>query len=327
MSSETQEPFVLAGDIGGTKTNIGLFSPGVKGPVLHILESFSSRDAFNLEDIITQFLNKYQYPVKVCCFGVAGPVINGQTKTTNLPWIISEEKIRDLFDFNTVYLVNDLVAMALSIPVLEEKDLYSLNGIEPINGQNRALIGPGTGLGISLIPYVEGRYQPQPSEGGHVDFGPNSEQEIQLYQYLQERFTHVSYERLVSGPGLVNIYNWLTNELKSDDQAGIICEKAMAGTDRQCEKALKMFISIFGSTAGNLALAGMATGGVFIGGGICPKILDKLSEGEFLLRFIEKGRYKPILENIPVKVILNDKAPLFGAAQYIIEVTKQGNEM
>lgn len=335
MSTVTEKSFVLAGDIGGTKTNLGLFTGGDIGPVLHTLETFSSREMSSLEECVDLFLRKHPVTVRSVCFGVAGPVVNYQAKITNLPWTISAEKIKKQFGFETVILVNDLVATALSIPILPEKDLHSLTGVEGEIGGNRALIAPGTGLGMCLIPCVEGRYLPQPSEGGHINFGPNSEEEIQLYRYLHNRFGHVSYERLLSGSGLANIYNWLredgfsaepewlANELKNDDPARIISENAIAGKDRQCEKALELFISIYGSATANLALTGLTTGGIFLGGGITPKVLDKPGEELFLQRFVDKGRYQGLLEKIPVKAILNDKAPLLGAAHHAIKCGEQ----
>lgn len=331
MNTTSEIPSILAGDIGGTKTNLGLFTVGKDGPVLQTLQTFSSQDFSNLEELIAQFLNNKKCTVNKSCFGVAGPVMNGKTKTTNLPWTLSEQAIQDRFQFDTVILINDLVATALSIPVLPEKDLVSLNEVATVAGQNRALIAPGTGLGVSLIPYIENRYVPLDSEGGHVDFAPGSEEQIQLLLYLKKKYAHVSYERLLSGSGLVNIYGWLkeknfsiepewlSEQFKTGDPAQIISENGMNRKDKQCEKALDLFVSILGSVAGNLALTGMATGGVYIGGGIAPKILDRLRDGKFLQAFVGKSRYRGLLEQVPVKVIINDKAALLGAAHHIMD--------
>ena len=229
-------------------------------------------------------------------------------------------------------LVNDLVATALSIPVLAEDDLYSLTTHQSHIGHPRALMSPGTGLGMSLIPHINGRYRPQPSEGGHVDFGPKNDEHVHLYKFLRKRFGHVSYERLVSGMGLVNIYSWLkesgfsrepgwlTEQLENSDPAKVISENGLAARDVQCEKALDLFVSIMGSAAGNLALAGMATGGLYLGGGIVPQILEKLTEGQFIDSFVDKGRYRGLLKKVPVKVIVNRRAPLLGAAHHGFEL-------
>ncbi len=336
MASKNNEQFVLAGDIGGTKTNLGLFTSGEQGPVAHTVTTYSSKEFGGLDEIIDVFLAQGDIPVNYGCFGVAGPVLDGQVKTTNLPWLMSEDSLQKRFGLKKVKLVNDLVATALSIPVLPGKDLYSLNSQKSLYGHNRALISPGTGLGMSLIPFVDGHYRPQPSEGGHIDFGPKNDEQVQLFRYLKKQYGHVSYERLVSGNGLVNIYSWLKQSgfsqepewlsslMEKDDPAKVISKNAIGASDPQCEKALDVFISIFAAAAGSLALTSMATGGIYIGGGISPQILSKLAAGEFLKSFVDKGRYSGLLKKIPVKIITNRKAPLLGAAAQALSYVQSG---
>lgn len=323
---------VLAGDIGGTKTNLGLFSQENNIPVLQRFATYPSKEYSGLEELIEDFLEGQDSHIEYGCFGVAGPVMDGQVKTTNLPWLIKDVDLKKQFGLSDVALVNDLVATALSIPVLGEDDLYSLNSHQSLIGHPRALMSPGTGLGMSLIPYVEGRYLPQPSEGGHVDFGPKNDEQVQLYKFLCKRFGHVSYERLVSGMGLVNIYSWLkesgfsrepawlTEQMENSDPAKVVSENGMTARDVQCEKALDLFVSIMGAAAGNLTLAGMATGGLYLGGGIVPQILEKLTKDRFIDSFVDKGRYRGLLKKVPVKVIMNRRAPLLGAAHYGFEL-------
>ena len=326
MTKSMDTTFVLAGDIGGTKTNLGLFLKGKERPVPKVIETFSSQNAPDLEHIIQQFFEIHPVPVTHACFGVAGPVVNGKSKTTNLPWNISEDRIKKQFNFHHVKLINDLTATAMAIPLLNKDEFFPLNQAGSIKDQNLALIAPGTGLGKAMLIYQNGRYLPVPSEGGHADFAPNNEAEIQLWRYLHQHYGHVSMERVVSGSGLVNIYNWLKDsgrlnepewlkkKLKEMDPAKAITESALANKDPGCVEAMNMFVSIFGAAAGNLALIGITTGGVYLGGGIPPKILSKLKENIFMEAFINKGRFKGLLEKISVKVVLNDKAALIGAA-------------
>jgi len=326
MKKSMDKRLVLAGDVGGTKTNLGLFFKEKERFVSKVIETFSSPNAADLEHIIRTFFEIHPVSVSSACFGVAGPVLNGVSKTTNLPWNVSEDRIKKQFHFHHVRIINDLTATAMAIPLLNRNEFFSLNQASSIKGHHLALIAPGTGLGIAMLMYQKGRYLPISSEGGHADFAPNSEQETELWGYLHQRYGHVSIERVVSGSGLVNIYmwlkdsgridepKWLRQKFKNYDPAKAITHAALAGKDSGCVKALNMFVSIFGSVAGNLALNDMTMGGVYLGGGIPPKILSKLKEGIFMEAFSNKGRFKTFLEQIPVKVILNDKAALIGAA-------------
>ena len=326
MTNFKDRIIILAGDIGGTKTNLGIFLKGKERPVPKVIETFSSQSAPDLEHIIRQFLEIHPGSVTHACFGIAGPVVNGTSKTTNLPWNISEDRIKKQFNFHHVKLINDLTATAMAIPLLKKDEFFPLNQAGSIKDQNLALIAPGTGLGIAMLIYQKDRYFPIPSEGGHADFAPNNEAEIQLWRYLHQHYGHVSIERVVSGSGLVNIYRWLKDsdrlnepdwlkqKLKEMDPAKAITEAALVSKDPGCVEALNMFVSIFGAVASNLALTGITTGGVYLGGGIPPKILSKLKEDIFMEAFTNKGRFKGFLEKIPVKVVLNDKAALIGAA-------------
>ena len=326
MARGEKEALVLAGDVGGTKTNLGLFRMGKNRPVPKVVETYSSGHAPNLEHIIRRFLDKHQVSINSACFGVAGPVQDGRSQTTNLPWKISENNISKRFGWHHVRLINDLTATAYATPLLNRGEFHPLTNVKARKRQNIGLVAPGTGLGMALLIWVENRYVPVPSEGGHADFGPNDLMEAELWAYLYERLDHVSMERVLSGSGLFNIYSWLRDSGRYEEPswlakkitdgapARVISETAMERKDPLCEEALDMFVSIFGAVAGNLALTGMTTGGIYLGGGIPPKILPKLKGDNFMKAFTNKGRFKDLLQRIPVRVILNDRAALLGAA-------------
>jgi glucokinase len=332
MTGSEDKSLVLAGDIGGTKTNLGLFSRGKRRPVAKVIETYPSREAPHLESIIERFLNRHRASIKSACFGIAGPVINGRSQTTNLPWDVSEAKIKKRFKWSQVGLINDLTATAYAVPFLNSRELFFLNKAKARKEQNLALVAPGTGLGEALLIFGEGQYIPVASEGGHADFSPNNEAEVELWRYLSQRFGHVSTERVLSGPGLVNIYSWLRHSkrfsepawlarsMEEIDPARAIAEAALVEKHPLCVESLNMFVSILGSVAGNLALTAMATGGVYLGGGIPPKILPKLQESIFMQAFTNKGRFGDLLAKIPVRVILNDEAALLGAARCALDM-------
>ena len=317
---------VLAGDIGGTKTNLGLFVVGKSRPVARASATFSSGSADSLETIVAQMLGRYPSKIKVACFGIAGPVINGECRTTNLPWVVSEKKLRRRFGWKQVRLINDLSATALAVPLLNHREIKALNRVRVRRGQNIGLVAPGTGLGQALLVYSGGRYWPLASEGGHADFAACDKSETNLWSFLHKRFGHVSVERVLSGQGLVNIYGWLKSfgefeestgiqeAMRTSDPARVITENAIEGDDPLCRKALQRFCRIFGSVAGNLALTGMTTSGMFLGGGIPPKILPVLQDENFMAAFNAKGRFEAFMQNIPVRVILNERTALLGAA-------------
>lgn len=330
MKGINKDRLILAGDIGGTKTNLALYSQGKTRPVAQVIESYSSRNALDLESIVEQFLKKHPASITEACFAIAGPVIDGRCKTTNLPWDISERQIKRRFGWN-VRLINDLAATALGIPLLYSRELYPLNKARPRKGGNIALAAPGTGLGTSVLVWHDGKYIPIPSEGGHVDFAPTDEAQVLLWRYMCKHYGRVSIERIVSGSGLLNIFSylketgrdqvprWLARDIERMDPARAITEAAIQKKDPLCVKVLSMFTSILGSIAGNLALTVLATGGVYLGGGIPPKILPALADGGFMNAFANKGRFKDLLEKISVKVILNDRAAILGAARCVLE--------
>lgn len=331
MESFQGKTVVLAGDVGGTKTMLGLFSKGAKRPAALAVETYPSKEAPDLESVVERFLDLHDLPVMGACFGVAGPVTDGRSKVTNLPWDLSETRMKERFHWSHVGLINDLAALALAVPLLTAPELSSLNKGEAAPQRNIALIAPGTGLGEALLVYHDGRHIPVASEGGHTDFAPNNETEARLWRYLHERFGHVSKERILSGPGLFNIYSWLQESGRFEEPAWLkkgieqtnparaISEAALAKSHPPCVESLDLFVSILGSAAGDLALTAMTTGGVYLGGGIPAKILPKLEEPGFMRAFTNKGRFGDLLAKVPVRVILNDTANLLGAAHCALE--------
>jgi len=334
MTTKQMNTVVLAGDIGGTKTNVGLFVRGKKRPKPLVIESFASREAPHLENLVDRFLKSHPAPISSACFGIAGPVINGRCKTTNLPWVVSETSLQRRFHWCHARLLNDLAATALAVPLLRRSERVSLNKGNMQKKGTLALLSPGTGLGQAMLAYQDGEYVPLSSEGGHVSFSPTTEREIDLWRYLRKKFGHVSVERVLSGPGLVNIYSWLRDSgrfkeplwlkvlMREGDAAKAISESALRKKQALCVESLRFYVSMLGSAAGNLALTSMAVGGVYLGGGIPPKILPALKQGVFLKTLTAKGRFSDLLSRIPVHVIVNDKAALLGAAHAAFEALK-----
>jgi len=319
---------ILAGDIGGTKTHLALFRKANRGLARVRGKIFPSREYAGLEAVIRIFLPKNVTAINGACFGVAGPVREGRSETTNLPWTVEADSIAKTFGIPTVYLLNDLEAAAYGSLILTEKDFHALNAGRPQPRGNRAVIAAGTGLGEAVLFWDGGGYRASASEGGHTDFGPRNPIEIELLEYLSKRFPHVSYERIVSGPGLLNIYQfmkeagrakepgWLSEKMGVGDPSAVITEVARTGRSEICSKTVELFVSIYGAEAGNLALKALATGGVFLGGGIAPRMIPKLSDGAFMRAFVDKGRYAALLRSIPVRIILNETVGLLGAARY-----------
>jgi glucokinase len=320
---------ILAGDIGGTKTNLALFS--VHGERLRVERShiFPSKRYSGLVPVVDDFLAGDHVPIDSACFGIAGPVVDNKVKTPNLAWMVDGVELRRALKLDSVTLLNDLEATAHGVFTLENDEFLTLNeGVMRTLG-NKALIAAGTGLGQSIL-YDDGRrFRPLASEGGHADFAARNELEIELLRYLFGRYSHVSYERVLSGPGLLNIYRflkeargipeprWLADRLAAaDDLSAEISKAALANEAEICVQALDVFVSVYGAEAGNLALRAKAVRGLYIGGGIAPKIVTKLKDGTFMRAFGDKGRYTDLLAAIPVQVILNDQAALRGAAYY-----------
>ena len=317
---------ILSGDIGGTKTRLALFETDGKALQVCDEKSFESRSFKALEEIVEAFADSRSLFCERACFGIAGPVKDGRVRTTNLPWVVESRKISQELGIQKVSLINDLVANAYGIDALAAEDFFVLREGRAAEG-NAAVISAGTGLGEAGLYWDGGNHTPFASEGGHTNFAPSNEMEIVLLKYLATRFGHVSWERVLSGPGLVNIHQFLTEykqakpsreheeAMHAGDPAVVITQTGLSGQCKICSEALDLFVSLYGSEAGNLALKMMATGGVYLGGGIAPKILERLKGKTFLSAFLEKGRMRKVLEQIPVKVILNDKAALLGAAR------------
>lgn len=325
---------LLAGDIGGTKTNLAIFSPeaGQRAPLVEA--TFPSAHYPSLEALALEFLATVTVPVTRASFGVAGPVVSGRATITNLPWVMDEHQLAHALKLSSVRLLNDLEAIANAIPVLQPEDVLTLNTGQPELDGTLAVIAPGTGLGEAFLTHDGARYHAYSSEGGHVDFAPTTAQQGELLRYLQARFDHVSYERVCSGIGLPNIYAflkdsgyaaepaWLAEQLAAaTDHTPIIVNGAL-DADRPselCRATLDIFVSILAAEAGNLALKVLATGGVYLGGGIPPRILASLQSDRFLQAFRGKGRFAEILTRVPVHVILNPKVALLGAARHGLE--------
>ncbi len=341
---------ILAGDIGGTKTTLALYDWTTERTEPLRLESFHSADYKSLEEVLTEFLTPPKPPtpldeldmadkeaeealppvepirLSAACFGVAGPVIENHSRTTNLPWVVDGSAIAKQFDIPRVQLLNDLEATAYGILWLRPDELEILNpGSPPRKRQALALIAAGTGLGEGILFWDGKSYRPMPSEGGHADFAPTNDYEIDLLRYLRTQYLHVSYERVVSGPGLHAVYEfirdskrneptWLAEKIKAGNPAAEIAAAGLQGQAEIAVQALDLFASVYGAEAGNLALKALSLDGVYVAGGIAPKIITKLKDGTFLKAFTNKGRYKRLLSTIPVKVVMNQEAGLLGSA-------------
>jgi glucokinase len=318
---------ILAGDIGGTNARLAYFQPQNGHLRLVSERTFPSREHSELGEIVTEFLDASNTRPEAACFGIAGPVRNGRVETSNLPWVIEQSRLAKQIHLPATLLINDLEASAWGIGALEATDLVPLNQVSGPAVGNQAVIAPGTGLGEAGLFWDGSRHHVFACEGGHTDFAPQGDLQIELLRFHRARFGHVSYERILSGPGLVNVYEFLRDTgcekesgefaavLKNSDPAAAISRAALDGTQPLAEKALALWIAVYGAEAGNLALKTMATGGIFLAGGISPKILAKLTGSMFIETFYEKGRLRPLVEAIPVQVVTNEKAGLLGAAR------------
>jgi glucokinase len=321
---------ILAGDVGGTSTRLAFFEK-VGGRLRPVAENtYPSREHRSLLEIVSQFVSAHGLPFECACFGIAGPVKRGRVETPNLAWVVDAKDLARDLGLATVGLFNDLEANAYGVAELEAKDFVVLNEGAPDAVGNAAIISAGTGLGEAGF-YWDGRqHHPFACEGGHADFAPRNELEAELLRYLLSRFERVSYERVLSGPGLHNIYQflrdtgrgqeqpWMVDEMQRHGPPAAIARAALEGRSELSANALDLFVSLYGAEAGNLALKIMAAGGVYVGGGIAPKIIEKLKGPAFRRAFTAKGRLQPLLEAIPVRVILNDKTALLGAARYAL---------
>jgi len=323
---------LLAGDVGGTKTVLALFAGGPDTDQAVAERTYASRDYGDLESIIESFLTETDRTAVRAFFAVAGPIAGERARVTNLPWEIDAQRIADRFGLEQAVLINDLEAIARSIPHLSPLDLLTLHPGERDPHGPLAVIAPGTGLGEAYLTWNGTGYTARPSEGGHADFAPNDGLQAELWTFLREEFGHVSVERVASGSGIPNVYRFLRDRRGTEETAvlderlndaadptPLIVSAAVEKRSALCEETLRTFVSILGAEAGNLALKILATGGIYLAGGLPPRILPFLQDEGFLETIRAKGRFAPLLERIPVHVILNPRAALLGAAWHGIE--------
>ena len=320
---------ILAGDIGGTKVNLALFKEEA-GRLQPTEEArFESRDYSGLESILDEYLKRPHAEIHKACFGVAGPVRDGKSRITNLSWDVDAQSLRKQLGQCEVFLINDLAAMACAAPFLDASELLTLQTGQSEREGRITVLAAGTGLGEAfLLPGENGRYRILDSEGGHCDFASRNKVETELLDFLLRQFDRVSVERILSGAGLLQIYRFfrevyaleendaVSQALQGNDPVRVIVRCGMEKKSQACERTLGLFVSIYGAVAGNLALQFLSDGGVYVGGGIAPSLAPLMVEGGFMEAFLSKGRFRPYLERVPVKVILNDRASLLGAAHY-----------
>jgi len=319
---------VLAGDVGGTNTRLAVCEvTGVS--VRTLAEDVHPSPRFKtFKEIVQHFVAQHGDDLRGACFGLPGPVRGRRATLTNLPWAIDADQLERDLGLPSVSIVNDLVANAHGLATLKDEDFFVLRKGTPDPAGNIGIVSAGTGLGEAGMQRVQGSLQPFPTEGGHTDFAPSNELECDLLRFLQQRYEgHVSWERVVSGPGLATLYAflrertpsaepaWLKDELEAaPDPTAVIGRNALDGKSELAHAALQLFLELYGAEAGNVALGLLATGGVYLGGGIAPKLCTAFEGSRFLERFDAKGRLRPVLEQIPVRIVLNDKAALQGAA-------------
>jgi glucokinase len=318
---------ILAGDVGGTKVHLALYD-FINGKLEYTRDKqYPAKNHSGLEEIVKEFLGAEK--VTAACFGVPGPVRNGRLRLTNLPWTLDSRELSISLDIQHVFLINDLEANGYGIAELSADQIFTLSEGDASQMGNRALIAAGTGLGEAFLVWDGHSHVPYPSEGGHVDYAPRNEDEIDLLRFLKQKYNgRISFERIVSGMGLTNIYEflrevrgmeepaWLAERLAHGDPNAVITELALAAKSEICEKTLDMFVSAYGAESANLALKVLSVGGLYVGGGIAPRILEKLKDGTFMKAFTDKGRLSQLLVNMPVRVILESRAALLGAAAY-----------
>jgi len=331
----------LIADVGGTKTNLAVFSSADRPTDWLFEATYSSQSFHSLEHLLNTFLTDHPTQIDAACFCVAGPVLGGKATITNLPWLIETKKLQDLFEIRNVNVINDLTATAQSVPHLTDSDLHKLNHGRAKQGASIAVLAPGTGLGEAYLTWDGKKYRAYPSEGGHADFAATTALQWGMLQYFQEKFGHVSFERVCSGLGIANIYQylkhsgyaeepeWLAKKLQqTDDPTPIIVSAAQqAEPNELCRTVLNTFIEILGAEAGNMALKLLAAGGVYLGGGIPPRILPLLKGEKFYYPYRNKGRFEDFLDTVPVYVILNPKAALLGAAYEVIDMLQKAANM
>ena len=324
---------ILAGDIGGTKTNLALYARVGEKLEVRMQQQFASNKFSNLREVISAFEKETSLTgLDAACFGIAGPVINGYCRTTNLPWDISTQDIQEYLGIQKVRLMNDLEATAYGMLYLCEDEFVDLNPTGRSVNANRCVIAAGTGLGEATLYYDGEEYHPIGTEGGHSDFAPLTPQQDELLKWLRNRYAgHVSFERILSGPGIYTLYEFLsesgfapqpsfmTHIKEGEDRSAMVSECALKHKDPLCMQALRLFSEIYGAEAGNLALKTMSLGGVYIGGGIAPKILSVISNNHFMNAFVSKGRFENMLRGMQVRVSLNPETALLGAAHFAVD--------
>ncbi len=325
-SKITRKGNILAGDVGGTKTNLALFQIQ-KGQLLEVKQETYSTTDFNSFTDMTREFNENDLALDALCLGVAGPITQGKVHGTNFPWEIDKQDISEKLKMRNVYLINDMEANAFGLSALEKEDLETLMPGKDVPG-NAVILSPGTGLGEAGLFWDGTKYHPFPTEGGHCDFGPRNELDLELWHYLGQKYGHISWERVLSGQGICDLYDFIRHyrdlpesknllELsKNHDRAAAITHEAFEGDDPACKETLNLFTGYLAVESAQLALKMKATGGVYIGGGIVPKILKGIHKGAFRKNFLHSGRLDSLLSMIPVKVVLNDKTALRGAALY-----------
>jgi glucokinase len=318
---------ILAGDVGGSKVHLALFD-FINGELKHIRDQqFQSRHYAGLEEIVREFLAGEK--ITAACFGVPGPVRDGRLRLTNLPWTLDRRELQTQLKMDFIFLINDLQADGYGIAELSSDQILTLSEGDASQMGNRALIAAGTGLGEGFLVWDGHNHIPYPSEGGHADFAPRNEDEFDLLRFLRQKYNgRVSFERVVSGNGLTNIFEFLRDvrglevpaslaeRMLQEDPNAAITELALAAKSEICERTLDLFVSAYGAEAGNLALKVMSIGGLYVGGGIAPRIVSKLKDGTFMKAFIDKGRLSQLLVNTPVRIILESRSALLGAAAY-----------
>ncbi len=337
--------YFISGDIGGTKTLLQAGESKYGQLQVYCEHRYASREYNHFSDMLKDFLERVaaeDTPVKashpaVACFAVAGPIEQGKVNLTNLPWVIDSEAIAAEFSILRVKLINDFAAVAMSIETLSDSDLVVLQAGHVYPGEMRVALGAGTGMGVAWLIWQGDHYAISPSEAGHMDFAPSNALQDRLLRHLRDRLGHVSVERVLSGPGLTNIFNFLQADRKPDqpapgggapgdvseniqvipeeDGAAQVADLAFNHNHPTALKAVDLFVQIYGAYAGSLALVGLSRGGVYIAGGIAPRLIDKLKDGAFMTAFCNKGRFAALMEKIPVYVVVNSKAGLLGAAQ------------
>jgi glucokinase len=319
---------ILAGDIGGTKVNLASFNPEGPHPKPENVSTYLSTEFSSLEEMVRRFVSDHPLQFQYACFGVAGPVRNDRVQVTNLPWVVDAREVARALNLKQVWLLNDLAANAHGVAALGPEDLLTLNRGEPNATGNAAIIAAGTGLGEAGLFWDGNRHLPVSSEGGHAEFAPRTDLDVELLRHLRGRFGQVSWENVLSGPGTLHIYEflrdtgrgkepeWLKEEFRKMDPPVAITRAALAGKCPLCVQTLDLFVTYYGMEAANLALKMLAVAGVYVGGGIAPKIIKKLQDGTFLKAFTGQGRMKELLSAMPVRVIMNDKTALLGAARF-----------